>query len=99
MAAGVAFPTVLSLQSFACDGPNVFTGVWWGRVLVWKKSLRRHNETAARATRGIGEVSCDLLAGWHRTHAVWLICIPQCTVMGMGGDNFLQWSDASSTGS
>ncbi|RNF05516.1 hypothetical protein TcG_10602 [Trypanosoma cruzi] len=38
-------------------------------------------------------------AGWHRTHAVWLVCIPQCTVMGMCGDNFLQWRDTSSTGS
>ncbi|RNC54090.1 hypothetical protein TcCL_ESM08515 [Trypanosoma cruzi] len=44
-------------------------------------------------------ISWDLLAGWHRTHAVWSIFILQCTVMGMCGDNFLQWSDTSSTGS
>ncbi|RNC52159.1 hypothetical protein TcCL_ESM10646 [Trypanosoma cruzi] len=55
MVAGVVFPAVLPLHSFACDGPNVFTGVWWGRVLVWKKAFRRHNETAVRATRGSRE--------------------------------------------
>ncbi|RNC36308.1 hypothetical protein TcCL_Unassigned00736 [Trypanosoma cruzi] len=39
MAAGVAFPAVSSLHSFVCDGPNVFTGVWWDRNPFWKKSL------------------------------------------------------------
>ncbi|RNC45863.1 retrotransposon hot spot (RHS) protein [Trypanosoma cruzi] len=74
----------------ACGGAAFFFG---------KKAFRRHNETAARATRGGGEDPGIFFAGWHRTLAVWLICIPQCTVRGMCGDNFLKWSDTSSTGS